>query len=418
MRMRAAVTVSALALAAACAGGEGGGAPGPGGLDGPDVPLAWTAEPVFTLGGIDAPAWAAFGEVRGVAFDGSGNLYVLDGQARQVTVVDPQGGFVRTIGEPGEGPGELIYPSALAVHPDGRLAVLDPGHRGFVVYGPDGAYLHDAPVDPDVGFPSGPLAVHPDGWIVGTGEGAPSAEAAVDPPPATRPVILYDDGPDGSHRRIHEAWRPPLPETRELAPEETGGIRVRLPPLVAFHPGLLVHPLVDGRLAVVDSFAWRIELVDPDGRVTGTLERPIEPVPVTEALRERERALRLERLVADAPRMVVNRADGRSAGVDAGVVQRLQTARIDAMGFHAQVPVVERLAVDAEGRIRVQRSSAEPGRPGPTDVVTPDGRYLGTLAADGPRIPAAFGPGGLAAYLEADALGVPVVRVMRIGIGG
>ena len=55
-----------------------------------------------------------------------------------------------------------------------------------------------------------------------------------------------------------------------------------------------------------------------------------------------------------------------------------------------------------------------PGQDGPTDVLTPDGAYLGTIAADGLRIPDAFGPGGLVAYIEEDELEVQRVRVARL----
>jgi hypothetical protein len=46
--------------------------------------------------------------------------------------------------------------------------------------------------------------------------------------------------------------------------------------------------------------------------------------------------------------------------------------------------------------------------------VTPDGSYLGTIVADGLRIPAAFGPDGLVAFIEADELEVQRVRVARL----
>ncbi len=84
------------------------------------------------------------------------------------------------------------------------------------------------------------------------------------------------------------------------------------------------------------------------------------------------------------------------------------------MGFHPLVPVIARLSSDPQGRIWVQRAGSEPGRPGPVDLLTPEEGYLGTLPSDGLRLPDAFGPDGLAAWVEADALGAAVVRVGRI----
>ena len=55
------------------------------------------------------------------------------------------------------------------------------------------------------------------------------------------------------------------------------------------------------------------------------------------------------------------------------------------------------------------------------DVWNPDGRYIGTLPpADPPAdppMPDAFGPDGLAAWVEVDELDVPMVVVGRLGGG-
>ena len=53
--------------------------------------------------------------------------------------------------------------------------------------------------------------------------------------------------------------------------------------------------------------------------------------------------------------------------------------------------------------------------PGPIDVITPEGEYLGTLPDS--RMPNAFGPDGLVAYVEVDELDVPTVVVKRLPAG-
>jgi len=73
-----------------------------------------------------------------VAFDGAGQLYVLDSQATTITVVGPDGEFRRTLGGPGEGPGEFRRALALAVFRDGRVVVGDAGlfvHHLFAANG-------------------------------------------------------------------------------------------------------------------------------------------------------------------------------------------------------------------------------------------------------------------------------------------
>jgi len=51
---------------------------------------------------------------------------------------------------------------------------------------------------------------------------------------------------------------------------------------------------------------------------------------------------------------------------------------------------------------------------GPIDILTSDGRYLGTYPAAATAMPAAFGPDGLIALVERDELDVPTVVVKRL----
>ena len=53
-------------------------------------------------------------------------------------------------------------------------------------------------------------------------------------------------------------------------------------------------------------------------------------------------------------------------------------------------------------------------RRGPIDVVTAEGRYVGTFPAGATKMPDAFGPGGLAAFIELDDLDVASVVVRRL----
>lgn len=380
-------------------------------LSGPDVLLRWTVQPLHAVGGIDAPDWAAFGSVVAVGFDDGGRLYLLDSQAKRIVVVGADGEFLRAIGAPGEGPGELRFPAGMVVRPEGTVSVLDVGHRAFVVYAADGTFLRQVRLHPEGGTPEGPLALH-DVGIVGTRVTVPSPSDL--PPPPHRSVWAWSDASDTPPRELYRGWRPNLPETIEPGPEVTGGLRVMLPPVVAFHPDLLSVPLPGGRLAVADSTGWRVRIVGPEGSVVTALERPISPAAVTGAVREAERSRRLAELEAEPRRMQISNSQGRSAAAPADGVLRLEEARITGMGFHSVIPVVERLAVDREGVIWVQRSSSQPGVPGATDLVTAEGEYLGSLAADGVRIPDAFGPGGLVAAISADDWGVPVVRIGRL----
>ena len=70
------------------------------------------------------------------------------------------------------------------------------------------------------------------------------------------------------------------------------------------------------------------------------------------------------------------------------------------------------------GEIWVQRHGREPHDDnGPIDVLTMDGRYVGTYSAGAVEMPAAFGPDGLVAFIETDELGVDAVVVKRLPPG-
>jgi hypothetical protein len=108
---------------------------------------------------------------------------------------------------------------------------------------------------------------------------------------------------------------------------------------------------------------------------------------------------------------------GRGGGgsMQAPDMSEMMRNQIEGMVFYPEIQVIERIAADWEDRIWVQRASGDPGQPGPTDVITPDARYLGTLAPDGLRTPAAFGPDGLAVWIETDEFDAERVVVARIG---
>ena len=81
--------------------------------------------------------------------------------------------------------------------------------------------------------------------------------------------------------------------------------------------------------------------------------------------------------------------------------------------FYPEIPVLRSLSTTWEGRIWVQRRGDEPGSPGPIDVLTGDGRYVGTFAADA-KVPDAFGPNGMAAFVEFDEFDVARVVARRL----
>lgn len=76
-----------------------------------------------------------------VAVDARGSIYVLDHQDRRVVVLDGEGRLERTIGGPGEGPGELgARPIDLGIVGD-ELFVYDLRRRTVDQFGVDGTFI-------------------------------------------------------------------------------------------------------------------------------------------------------------------------------------------------------------------------------------------------------------------------------------
>lgn len=96
-------------------------------------------------------------------------------------------------------------------------------------------------------------------------------------------------------------------------------------------------------------------------------------------------------------------------------MREMMVRQVETMVFTEVIPVIAHMAVDLEDRIWIARMG--PGgdqTSGPTDILAATGDYIGTLPAEGLRIPAAFGPGGLMAYIDSDEMDVETVRVIRL----
>ncbi len=395
------------------------------GLDGPDRMLAWERQPVYTVGGAEAEGWSAFGEVEEVAFDAAGNLYVLDQQASTVQVVAPDGSLLRSVGSPGQGPGELGQTMGMTVLADGTVAVFDISKFGMVVYGPDGTWIRDVRVDPQsVGLLTPPFVPLPDRSFAAQIGGRVNASASVQAEPG-RPVVRIPlDANAAEPSTILTGWEPPEPEsdgkTTTLG-TSGGSVMLQMQRLRGFTPALYMAVLRDGRLLTVDSTTYRIGVYTPDGTLQLALSRPIEPVPVDPSIEDQERDRRLKELEASPNRgtMRIVTLGGSGGGtMQAPDMSEMMKKRIEDMIFYPEIQVIEKIAADWNDRIWVQRASGKPGTPGPTDIITPDEKYLGTLPPDGLRIPDAFGPDGLAVWIERDEFDAQRLVVARIRPAG
>ena len=392
---------------------------------------------VFSLGSLDAAEWQHFGMLQAAAFDAAGNLYLLDVDARTIVVVDSTGGFLRTIGQSGNGPGEFDFPRDLAILPDGRVVVTDiPRHKTFQIFNGDGSFDRGVRVGNDILGLAGRIdsdrGSGSSSVLVASGDLArylPMRPEEHEDPPGKRSVLrLSLAGDELAQEVVALGWAPPSAGPVEV---RIGGRTISsgetTPPPRIFDPGFFVGALPGGGVAFSDSTAYRIKVTDPAGGIARILSRPFEPEPVTDQIVEDEIERQLEEIeqtaVAVFRRKIVTDGSGNPIQgmipddmIREGAV-RSQRMFLEARPAAEEVPVVRGLRSTWDGEIWVQRRGDEPVSDGPIDVLTPDGRYLGSYPA-GTAMPDAFGPDGLVAYIETGDLEQYTVRVSRVPPAG
>ena len=377
-------------------------------LPGEDRSLTPDFEEVYRLGTPSGEDWEQFGNVRALGFDGRGLLYVFDDQTDRIIVVGPQGEYLRALGGPGEGPGEFRSVMEFAVMRDGEVVVADSGYPAYHVFDANGDFVRRVGWASHVAMAVATgLMPDPRGGAVFVAVGAPVRAIEMvnraGTSHTTRPIERLDISGDMVIRdTVATGWLPEGSDPMAIgvsrfdaAWRRSGG---RSAVARAFPPRMLAGVLPDGSVAFSDSLAYAIKIARPGEGVWRILRRPLQPTAVTRGIRAAERERRLRK------------AEERPLGVS-----RATRERIANLEFFDVVWIVRDLRTGWDGQIWVQRHGEEPSDDqGPIDVLTMDGRYLGTYPAGAVAMPDAFGPDGLVAFIERNELDVQTVVVLRL----
>jgi len=119
-------------------------------VENPSIPVEGevdlSLEKLFSLGGESEDDDELFGLVQNILLDQQGNTYLLDQQLGEIRVFDARGGFLRTIGREGEGPGEFQNPQTFFFLPDGKFGVAQMMPARIAVLDREGEGSDDFPV--------------------------------------------------------------------------------------------------------------------------------------------------------------------------------------------------------------------------------------------------------------------------------
>lgn len=237
----------------------------------------WTLQEDLRIGRREGDGPEVFGQVRNVIPGREGTIWILDTQAHELRRFGPDGAFLRTVGGPGEGPGEFGFNPCAFPGPDGEIWVESGGR--WQRFGPDGELLGGQPVTRSLGC----------GILAWRGEEMAAAFAIFDP--ATREssfgLILHDRLPDGTVAVRDTILGFDLPGGPTVTWSEGGrAIRTgRLP--LAPSPNMFLA--ASGTFWVTDGGGpYRFRRQTLEGDTLLVVERPYEPVPVPDSVRERE----------------------------------------------------------------------------------------------------------------------------------
>ena len=374
--------------------------------------LAEKPEVLYAVGAEQGEDWQLLSGVRGVAFDASDNLYVLDSNNFRVLIFDVTGKFLRRISRQGEGPGELMSPTGMTVMADGTVVVSDGGRRAYSLFNSDGTFVRDVSygVGEGVGSRMEGLRSHPSRGVVTQiqplrargSEGSAAGERKV------RLTWLDLSATDSPATVLYAFTMPPIAPRVDELPGRGVSITT-VPP--NWTPALTFGVLPNGGLSVADDADYRVKVVSPAGKVERIIERPIAPRRGTPKDKEAFIKREAENLMQGVPQ---SRRTDRGSGAASGAGPTL--AMIEELVRNATwldvIPVLRRVSADPQGRIWVARTPDDFAVSGAVDILRADGAYIGTIPDA--TVPGAVSKTGRAAFITRDELGVERVTVKRL----
>ena len=101
-------------------------------------------EEELTIGEVEGSEEYMFQQINNFVVSDIGDIYVLDSKAQHVKVFNQDGQYLRTIGRPGQGPGELFLPRSLIYTTQDELVIGNINNLSY--FSAEGEYMRSIPL--------------------------------------------------------------------------------------------------------------------------------------------------------------------------------------------------------------------------------------------------------------------------------
>jgi hypothetical protein len=353
------------------------------------------------------------GDIADIALGRDGSIFVLDRQVPVVRHFDARGKFVRNIGRRGQGPGEFLNVSGIAMSRDGHLLLWDTGNWRVNVYSSSGDVL------PQLTTPSGTSgsasATYARALLVDSAGRIVTRKMVFSRDFNNRPTVWVRFAPNGD---LIDTLRAPASAFAVTELRATAGNSSKTVP-VPFSPRRIVSMSPLGYLIAGVPNRYAFEIHQP-GRPVVSVRRDIKPDPVSRSERADARKEVEENMRELDPAWSWN---GPEIPDTKPLYHDLQVA-LDGRVWVAIVPEVSARvgsvsSVGGAGRSGGVRSpsrgqdDSKPSAPALYDVFEPDGQYLGQVQVPA-RVSSVVRRGDQVWAVAVDADDVPRIKRYRI----
>ena len=242
-------------------------------------------DPDVSVGTFEGDAVYELFQVQGAVRLSDGTILVLNAGTNELRSYNAAGRYLWSVGGEGEGPGEFRNPSDIYVLGSDTIMVWDPQLRRMSVFHRDGAYVRSFSIrGPENSYRAS--ALFEDRTLLATTSTvfSPASE-----PGAQRDTSLYVlfnlDGDSLTHLGT-------FPGTDQFVRTAGGGMAV-----ISLVFGRTSHLATRATsLYVGTNDAYAIDEYDRDGRLVRSIQRDVEPIPVTDEMLAAEVESRLEQM--------------------------------------------------------------------------------------------------------------------------